>query len=147
MQPFSGRSLATASEKIGTEAQGAVASFPGLGCLQSQSFLVLTNRSWETACGPVACHPFKIFGWNSEAQDFTLCLFDASLSDLDSYAEFYQGGDHLLLYQSHPDAELCYVYRPQFASANTGYPTEYSLQILVCVDGETWEVVAEGEYR
>ncbi|HEY9737103.1 MAG TPA: hypothetical protein V6D06_12505 [Trichocoleus sp.] len=147
MQPFSGRSLAIAAEGTATDAGEATASCPGLSCLQTQSFLVLTNCSWETVHGPIACHPFKIFGWNPTTQDFTLCLFDGSLTDLETYAELYQEGNYLLLYQTHPDAQLCYVYRPQFSTISAFYPIEYSLQVLVCVDGETWDVVAEGEYR
>lgn len=146
MQSFSGHSLATAAGVAG-EVRGAISSWPGLECLQSQSFLVLTNRSWETCRGPVGCRPFKIFGWSPHTQNFTLCLFDASLSDLENYAEFHAQGNCLLLYQHHPDAQLCYAYRPCFLEANSTYPSQYKLQVFISVDGKTWDEVAEGEYR
>ncbi|MBD2258954.1 hypothetical protein [Pseudanabaena sp. FACHB-2040] len=146
MQSFSSRRAIT-SEATWDEARGAIAPFPGLAGLQTQSFLILTNRSWETLHGPMGCLPFKIFGWNPQAQDFTLCLFDASFSDLENYAEFDSVSNELMLYQSHPEAQICYIYQPYLEDTNSTYPTQYELRVLISADGENWEVVAEGEYR
>ncbi|HEY9763171.1 MAG TPA: hypothetical protein V6D07_11650 [Trichocoleus sp.] len=147
MQPFLNHGLALSSAQTGDSEGGAIAPFPTLECLQTQSFLILTNHSWEANVGPLSCYPFKIFGWSPDTQDYTLCLFDASTSDLDSYAEFLDRGNHLLLYQCHPDVQICYSYRPSFHSDISTYPTQYVLQVFVCMDGDSWELIAEGEYR
>jgi hypothetical protein len=147
MHSFSSNHSATTAGAFGETGYGAIAPFPGLACLQFRSFLILTNRSWQTLYGSTECLPFKIFGWNPNTQDFSLCLFDASFSDLESYAELDPESDRLVLYQCSPDIEICYIYQPHFQDAQSAYPTQYGLQVLVSADAETWEVVAEGEYR
>lgn len=146
MHSFSHRGPALSSVRTGDWEGSAIAPFPTLECLQTQSFLILTNRSWEADVGPLSCHPFKIFGWSPDTQAYTLCLFDASVSDLDSYAEFLDRGNHMLLYQCHPEVQICYSYRPCFDNEASSYPSQYALQVFVCADGDSWELIAEGEY-